>query len=41
MNSLLSRAFELQHAAHTLMYLGTDGEPLYSDDFVARIKMFL
>ncbi|EIY31829.1 hypothetical protein HMPREF1062_02490, partial [Bacteroides cellulosilyticus CL02T12C19] len=33
MNSLLSRAVELQHAAHTLMYLGMDGEPLYSDDF--------
>ena len=38
MNSLLSRAFELQHAAHTLMYLGTDGEPLYSDDFCRQNK---
>ena len=33
MNSLLSRALELQHAAHELMYLGMDGEPVYSDTF--------
>lgn len=33
MNSLLSRALELQHAAHELMYLGMDGEPIYSDTF--------
>lgn len=38
MNSLLSRAAELQHAAHTLMYLGMDGEPLYSDDFCRQNK---
>lgn len=38
MNSLLSRAFELQHAAHNLMYLGTDGEPLYSDDYCRQNK---
>lgn len=38
MNSLLSRAVELQHAAHTLMYLGVDGEPLYSDDFCRQNK---
>lgn len=33
MNSLLSRALELQKAAHELMYLGIDGAPIYSDDF--------
>lgn len=38
MNSLLSRAVELQHAAHTLMYLGMDVEPLYSDDFCRQNK---
>ena len=38
MNSLLSRAIELQHAARTLMYLGMDGEPLYSDDFCRKNK---
>lgn len=38
MNSLLSRAVELQHVAHTLMYLGMDGEPLYSDDFCRQNK---
>ena len=38
MSSLLSRAVELQHAAHTLMYLGMDGEPLYSDDFCRQNK---
>ena len=31
MNDLTSRALELQHAAHELMYLGMDGEPVYSD----------
>lgn len=41
MNSLLSRAVELQHAAHTLMYLGMDGEPLYSDDFCRQNKEVL
>ena len=29
MNSLLSCALELQHAAHELMYLGMDGEPIF------------
>lgn len=38
MNSLLSRALELQHAAHTLMYLGMDGAPIYSDDFCRQNK---
>ncbi|ADV44204.1 UpxZ family transcription anti-terminator antagonist [Bacteroides helcogenes] len=33
MNDLLSRALELQHLAHGLMYLGTDGAPIYSDAF--------
>ena len=41
MNSLLSRAVELQHAAHTLMYLGMNGEPLYSDDFCRQNKEVL
>lgn len=38
MNSLLSRALDLQRAAHTLMYLGMDGEPLYSDDYCRQNK---
>lgn len=33
MNDLISRALELQRVAHELMYLGVDGEPLYSDTF--------
>lgn len=33
MNDLTSRALELQHAAHELMYLGMDGELVYSDTF--------
>ena len=33
MNDLTSRALELQHAAHELMYLGMDGEPVYSATF--------
>ena len=33
MNELTSRALELQRAAHELMYLGVDGEPVYSDTF--------
>lgn len=33
MNDLTSRALELRHAAHELMYLGMDGEPVYSDTF--------
>lgn len=33
MNDLTSRALELQHAAHELMYLGMDGESVYSDTF--------
>ena len=31
MNDLISRALGLQCAAHELMYLGVDGEPIYSD----------
>lgn len=41
MNSLLSRALELQHAAHELMYLGIDGEPIYSDTFCRLNKELL
>lgn len=41
MNSLLSRAHELQHAAHELMYLGMDGEPIYSDTFCRLNKEVL
>ena len=41
MNSLLSRALELQHAAHELMYLGMDGEPVYSDTFCRLNKEIL
>ena len=33
MNSLLSRALELQRMAHELMYLDTNGSPIYSDEF--------
>ena len=41
MNSLLSRALELQHAAHELMYLGMDGEPIYYDTFCRLNKELL
>ena len=41
MNSLLSCAFELQHVAHELMYLGMDGEPVYSDTFCRLNKEVL
>ena len=41
MNSLLSCAFELQHVAHELMYLGMDGEPIYSDTFCRLNKEVL
>ena len=41
MNSLLSRALELQYAAHELMYLGMDGEPIYSDTFCRLNKELL
>ena len=41
MNSLLSRALELQHAAHELMYLCMDGEPIYSDTFCRLNKELL
>lgn len=41
MNSLLSRALDLQRAAHTLMYLGMNGEPLYSDDYCRQNKEVL
>ena len=37
MNSLLSRALELQRMAHELMYLDTNGSPIYSDEF-CRLK---
>lgn len=41
MNDLTSRALELQHAAHELMYLGIDGEPVYSDTFCRLNKEVL
>ena len=41
MNDLTSRALELQHAAHELMYLGMDGEPIYSDTFCRLNKEVL
>ena len=41
MNSLLFCALELQHAAHELMYLGMDGEPIYSDTFCRLNKEVL
>lgn len=34
--SLLEDALTLQRAAHELMYLGTDGSPVYSDDLSRR-----
>lgn len=33
MNDLTLHALELQRCAHELMYLGVDGEPIYSDTF--------
>lgn len=41
MNDLTSRALELQHAAHELMYLGIGGEPVYSDTFCRLNKEVL
>ena len=41
MNSLLSRALELQHVAHDLMYLELNDEPIYSDDFCRLNKEVL
>lgn len=41
MNSLLSRALELQRVAHELMYLGMDGAPVYSDTFCRLNKEVL
>lgn len=41
MDDLTSRALELQHAAHELMYLGMDGEPVYSDTFCRLNKEIL
>jgi hypothetical protein len=38
MNSLLSRALELQHAARELMYSGVDGKSVYSDTFAMIIS---
>lgn len=41
MNSLLSRALELQHAARELMYSGVDGKSVYSDTFYRLNKEIL
>lgn len=41
MNDLTSHALELQHVAHELMYLGIDGEPVYSDTFCRLNKEVL
>lgn len=41
MNDLTSRALELQRVAHELMYLGVDGEPIYSDTFCRLNKDIL
>ena len=41
MNDLTSRALELQHAAHELMYLGMDGNPVYYDTFCRLNKEVL
>ena len=41
MNDLTFRALELQHAAHELMYLGMDGNPVYSDTFCRLNKEVL
>ena len=41
MNDLTSRALELQHAAHELMYLGMDANPVYSDTYCRLNKEVL
>ncbi len=41
MNSLLSRALELQRIAHELMCFGMDGNPVYSDTFCRLNKEVL
>ena len=41
MNSLLSRALELQRIAHELMCFGKDGTPVYSDTFCRLNKEVL
>ena len=41
MNSLLSSALELQHAARELMYSGVDGKSVYSDTFCRLNKEIL
>ena len=41
MNDLTIRALELQRSAHELMYLGMDGEPIYSDTFCRLNKEIL
>lgn len=41
MNSLLSRALELQRIAHELMCFGMDGTPVYSDTFCRLSKEVL
>lgn len=41
MNDLKNRILELQHQAHELLYLGTDGAPVYSDRFSQLNKIVL
>ena len=41
MNSLLSRALEMQRIAHELMCFGMDGTPVYSDTFCRLNKEVL
>ena len=41
MNDLSSRALELQRMAHELMYLDTNGSPIYSDEFCRLNKEVL
>lgn len=41
MNDLKNRILELQHQAHELLYLGTDGVPVYSDRFSQLNKTVL
>lgn len=41
MNNLLYRTHELQRLAYELMYLGMDGDPIYSDDFCRLNKEIL
>ena len=41
MDDLTSRALELQRMAHELMYLDTNGSPIYSDEFCRLNKEVL